>query len=569
MNNQKIAATLDQLADLLEFTGANPFRLRAYRNGAQTIRELPESIETMLEANVDLSIIEGIGKSVAEKCQELIDTGSLQQLDELLQSIPLTVLDLLNVPKLGPKKAATLFKELGIKDLDQLRQACLDGRVRKVSGFGEKTEAAILAGIDKAAAAKQRQLWAIADQWVAAIREHLAQCPEIEQLEFAGSYRRGKDTVGDLDILVVSKNPDTVMDQLSSFAEVTEVISRGDAKMSVRINDGFRVDLLIVPQDSFGSALVYFTGSKEHNITIRGRAKARGLTVNEWGVFQSEGEKKVAGKDETDVYTSLGLPWIPPELRENRDEFMLAEEGRLPKLIELSDIRGDLHMHTHATDGTASIEEMASAAKARGLEYIAITDHSKRVAMANGLTAERLLQQWKAIDEINLRSEDSFRILKGIECDILESGGMDLTDDVLAQADWVIASLHYGQTQSGAQITQRILGAIENPHVDMIAHPTGRLLNRRDPYEVDMEAVFRAALAHNKMLELNSNPRRLDLNDVHLHIAKSMGIKIVINTDAHRPEGLQEMQYGIIQARRGGLTAENVANTRRWQDFFS
>jgi DNA polymerase (family 10) len=568
MNNQKIAATLKQLADLLEFSGANPFRLKAYRNGAQVIRDLPESIESLLEANVDLSTIDGIGKSVTEKCQELVDTGSLQQLDELLKTIPITVLDLLNVPKLGPKKAATLFKELGIKDLEQLKQACLAGQIRQLAGFGEKTEAAILAGIDIAAAAKQRQLWAKADQWVAAIREHLATSPDVVQLEFAGSYRRGKDTVGDLDILVESDNPEAVMDRLAEFPDVTETISRGDAKMSVRINEGFQVDLLVVPKASFGSGLVYFTGSKEHNLTLRGRAKWRGLKVNEWGVFGTADEHQIAGKDETEVYASLGLPWIPPELRENRDEFELAEAGRLPKLIELTDICGDLHMHTHSTDGTASIEQMASAAKARGLKYIAITDHSKRVAVANGLTVERVLQQWKTIDQINHRAEDSFLILKGIECDILENGEMDLPDDVLAQADWVIASLHFGQTQPGHQITERILGAIANPHVDLIAHPTGRLLNRRDPYDVDIEAVFKSAVTHKKMLELNSNPRRLDLNEVHLHLAKSMGIKIVINTDAHRIEGLQDLRYGIIQARRGGLTAEDVANTKSWANFF-
>jgi DNA polymerase (family X) len=568
MDNQKIAAALEQLADLLEFTGANPFRLRAYRNGARVIRDLSESIESMLANHVDLIAIEGIGKGVAEKCQEMIETGSLKQLDALLQEVPKSVLDLLNVPKLGPKKAATLFHELGITTLEQLKEACETKKVSQLPGFGEKTEAAILAGIEVAAKAKLRVLWAKADRWVADIRQHFSTCPGIRHLEFAGSYRRGKETVGDLDILLTSDTPEAIMEHFSQYPDIVATIARGDTKMQVRIGDGFQVDLRVVPADSFGAALLYFTGSKAHNIKLRGWAKDNGLKVNEWGVFRVEDEVKIAGVSETEIYGVFGLPWIPPELREDRKEFEWAQSGKLPLLIELSDIQGDLHMHTHATDGTASIEEMAAAAKSRGLKYIAITDHSKRVAMANGLDAKRLLGQWKQIDELNQRAEDDFRVLKGIECDILENGEMDLPDDILAQADWVNASLHYGQTQARVQITERLLAAIANPHVDLIAHPTGRLLNRREAYDVDLEEVFKAAATHKKMLELNSNPRRLDLHDVHLQTAKSMGIKIVISTDAHRPDGLGDMRYGILQARRAGLTAQDVANTRSWEQFF-
>jgi DNA polymerase (family 10) len=567
MNNQRIADTLDQLADLLEFTGANPFRLKAYRNGARVIRELTDSVAALLQANVDLTTMNGIGKSVAEKCQELVKTGKLSQLDEILQAVPNTVLDLLSVPKLGPKKAAALFNELGIANLEQLKTACEAGEVRNVAGFGEKTEAAILAGIAIAAAGKKRVLLAKANQWAGNLRKYFQDCPAVHQLEFAGSFRRGKETIGDLDILVTSESPEVVMEKFAKYDEIGEILARGETKMSVRNHDGFQIDLRVVPEESFGAAWQYFTGSKEHNVTLRGRAKSLGLKVNEWGVFNSETDERVAGKTEVDVYAALGLPWIPPELRENRHEFEWADQKRLPQLIELHDIVGDLHMHTVASDGKGTIEEMANAARQRGLQYIAITDHSQRVGVANGLNAQRLLAQWKEIDMLNRQAIDSFRILKGIECDILENGDLDLPNDVLAQADWVIASLHYGQSQPRQQITDRIVGAIENPHVDMIAHPTGRLLNQREAYEVDIEAVFRATQANQKKLELNSSPRRLDLNDVHLQAAKRYNIPIVINTDAHRTQGLDEMQFGVLQARRAGLTAQDVANTRSWQSL--
>jgi DNA polymerase (family 10) len=569
MNNEKISSTLSQLADLLEFTGANAFRLRAYRNGARIIRELPDSIASLIADKADLTKLEGIGKGVAEKCHELVETGNLTQLEEILETVPRTVLDLLNVPKLGPKKAAALFNELGIENLQQLKTACEAGEVRNLAGFGEKTESSILAGIAIAEAANERILWAEADKIVTRLREHMQQCKSLKQLEFAGSYRRGKETVGDLDMLAVSDDPESVMDHLALFEEITSDIVRGETKMAVRLEDEFQIDLRVVPAESFGAALQYFTGSKDHNVIVRGRAKKRGLRVNEWGVYQVEGDEQslIAGKTETEVYASLGLPYFEPEIREARREFDWADDGELPTLIELSDIVGDLHMHTTATDGKASIEEMADAARKRGLKFIAITDHSKRVTMANGLDGERLMAQWKEIDSINEAATDDFLILKGIECDILESGGMDLPDNVLALADWVIASVHYGQNQSRQQITDRITGAIANPHVSMVAHPTGRLLNKREPYDVDLEAVFSAAKEHGKLLELNANPRRLDLNDIHLIAAASHGIPIVINTDAHRIGGLEDMRFGIKQARRGCLTATNVANTRSWDEM--
>ncbi len=568
MTNEQIAQHLETLADLLEIQGANSFRTNAYRNGARRIRQLSEPIESLVARGVALTTLDGIGKSVAEKCYELIERGKLKQIEELLQVIPPSVLDLLQVPRLGPKKVAALFHQLHITNLEELRAACQAGRVRELAGFGAKTQQSILEGIAIASAANQRILWAQADDLVQELRHHFADCRAIRHLDFAGSYRRGRETVGDLDLLVDATDADTVMDHFAKFRPSATLSGRGPTKMSIRLDNGFAIDLRVVPPESFGSALQYFTGSKEHNVVMRQRAKDRGWKLNEWGLFvDDDAETRLEGASEQGIYKRLGLPFIPPELRENRQEFAWAEAGNLPVLIELADIRGDLHMHTTATDGAASIEEMAAAAKAHGLSYIAITDHSQRVAMARGLDPARLLAQWAEIDAINRRLGNSFQVLKGIECDILENGQMDLPDDVLAQADWVVASVHYGQTQPREQITARIIGAIAHPHVSMIAHPTGRLINRREPYDVDISAVMDAAAHHGKLLELNASPKRLDLNDIHLAAAAQRGIPIVINTDAHSIDGLEAMRYGIVQARRAGLTKRQVANCLPWPEL--
>lgn len=571
MHNLRIALLLDETADLLEFQGANAFRVRAYRNGARTIREYGDSISRIVEEDPDkLKQIPEIGDNLAKYCVEIVTTGAFSMRDKLLETTPHTVLDLLRVPRLGPKKAAVLFNELGIRDLTMLKAACEAGEVQKLKGFGAKTEQDLLAGIAIASAANERLRWDQADELVESIRKHLQDLPSVRRLESAGSYRRGRDTIGDLDFLAVADDPKEAMDQLEAYPLKAETTARGETKCSIRLTNGFQVDLRVVPERSFGAALQYFTGSKEHNVVLRGLAKDRGLKINEWGVFRvGEGgaEESLAGENEADVYAAVGLPWFPPELREGRREYDWAKAGELPRLIEVGDLRGDLHMHTTATDGRNTLEEMIAAAKARGYSYIAITDHSQRVSMARGLDPVRLRQQWAEIDRINAQATDGFRVLKGIECDILEAGGMDLPDDVLAEADWVNASIHYGQTQSSEQLTARIVGALKHPSVCVVAHPTGRVLNARPSYELDMDAVFDAAVKNKKFLELNASPERLDLSDLHCAAAKQRGIPIVISTDAHKIATLENVRYGIIQARRAGLTAPDVVNTRSWEEI--
>ncbi|RIK79182.1 MAG: DNA polymerase/3'-5' exonuclease PolX [Planctomycetota bacterium] len=581
MTNHEIAAAFNEVADLLEFQGANPFRVRAYRNGAKRIGDLNESLAAIAESSDrSLKEIPGIGDDLAQKITTLLHTGTLPMLAELRREIPPGVLLLARVPGVGPKKAMILQRELGVNSLSDLREACQGQRVRRLKGFGAKTEEGIIKGLSIAETAGARIRWADAEVIVQNLIEYMREAPGVRQLEVAGSYRRGRDTVGDLDLLADADDGGPAMDRFAAWMHVQEVVSRGDTKMTVRLVSGMQVDLRVVLSESFGAALQYFTGSKEHNVVVRARAKQQGLKVNEWGVFRAASadghgneetavsplEQYVAGRTEHEVYAALGLPWFPPELREAREEFEWAAAGRLPELVSLEDIRGDLHMHTTASDGQHSIEEMVAAARARGRQYIAITDHSKRVFMARGLDTQRLRLQWLEVDRVNRQVED-VEVLKGVECDILEKGGMDLPDDVLAEADWVIASVHYGQSQSRAQITARVLQALENPHVDMLAHPTGRLINRRDPYDIDMDAVLAAAARHGKSLELNANPARLDLHEVHCAAARRLGIPIVINTDAHSAAGMDVMKYGVLQARRGGLTAAHVLNALPWAEF--
>ena len=560
--NVEIASAFEEMADLLELSGENAFRIRAYRNGSKAIRDLSESVADLIIAGTDLTSIEGIGSTLAEKSAVLVKTGSLPALEKLRKEVPPTLRDIMQVPGVGAKKAMKMFQELQVVDLASLRAACESGLVASLKGFGVKTQQSILQNMQIAEKASKRLMVDQADYLVDRLLIHMKKCTAVQRIDFAGSYRRGRETIGDLDVLVISDNNALVMDHFSTFSSIQETIARGETKMSVRVTDSFQVDLRVVAERSWGAALQYFTGSKEHNVRLRGLAKSKGMKINEYGVFDANDESKVlAGSDEKSVYQMVGMPWVPPEMREDRGEFEPAVQSRFESLIQLSDIRGDLHMHTVATDGENTVDEMATAAKARGLEYIAITDHSKRVSMARGLNESRLLKQWEEIDAINKRSDGRFLILKGVECDILEDGRMDIADACLAQADWVTASIHYGQRQPREQITQRILGALENPYVHSISHPTGRLISRREPYDVDLTAVIDAARTHGKVLELNANPSRLDLNDINTAAAIAAGVVIAINTDAHSISNLDLMKFGITQARRAGVVPENVLNT--------
>lgn len=565
MLNSEIARMFEDFGDRLEISGANAFRIRAYRQAAKTIAEWPESLATIATTDpAKLTSIPGVGKDLADKIAVIAETSSLPQLEEIRQQIPDGVVAMLRIPGMGPKKVAALFHELGVTSLSELKTAVEAGQVAKMKGFGEKTAQTILAGLEQAAQAGSRAYMAEAKVEADEIVEALRLVPGVGQVAAAGSLRRRKETVGDLDVLATAANATAAMDMLASHRLVAQVLARGDTKQRVRLRSGLELDLRVVPEESYGAAMQYFTGSKEHNIVIRRRAQERGLKINEYGVFQ--GETSIAGRTEEEVYAAVGLPWFPPELRENRGEIERAEAGSLPQLVELHDILGDLHMHTTATDGTASIAEMIAAAKTRGLKYIAITDHSKRVTMANGLDADRLRQHWREIDQV--RSQvTGIEVLRGIECDILEDGTLDLDDEVLSEADWVIAVLHYGLRQSREQIDQRLLNAIRNPHVSIIGHPSARIINQRPPVDWSFETILKAAAEYGVMMEINASYQRLDLDDVQAAAARDRGIPIVISTDAHSTGGFDSMEYGVYQARRAGLTKADVANTLPFAEF--
>jgi DNA polymerase (family X) len=564
MKNDQIAAIFTELADLLEIQEANPFRVRAYRSASRTISSTAESMQTLLEDGKDLTQFQGIGKDLARQIAEVIQTGQHEQLNELRNQVPQGVVDMLRIPGVGPKKVAIFFNQLKLESLEQLKAAAEAGELAALKGFGKKTEQGILENIDRAAEAGKRVSIAVARTAAEAVVADLLQLPEVQQVSVAGSCRRRKETCGDLDVLATASNPDAAMELLAGHQLVESVLMRGDTKMRVRLHSRLEMDLRVVPDESYGAAMQYFTGSKEHNVVVRQMAKDLGLKVNEYGVFR--GDEQIAGATEEGVYEAVGLPWIPPELRENRWEFELAAAGELPRLIEVGDVKGDLHMHTTASDGAGSIVEMAEAAKARGLTYIAITDHSKRVSMANGLDEVRLRAHWEEIREAR-ESITGIEVLCGIECDILEDATMDLPDDVLAEADWVIAVLHYGLQQPREQIMKRLMTAITNPHVNIIGHPTGRMVGKREGADIDMTTMLKAAADHGVMMEINAHFKRLDLDDIHAAAARDLGIPIVISTDSHSVNGFDVLQYGVDQARRAGLTKGDVANTKSWTQF--
>jgi DNA polymerase (family 10) len=565
MENPEVAQIFDEVADLLDLQGANPFRIRAYRGAARSVRDLAEPLSEIVKSSPDrLMELPGIGADLAGKIATIVKTGNLPLRQELRKQVPSGLRELLSIPGCGPKRVQLLNKQLGVRCLEDLRQAAVKHSIRDLKGFGAKTEENLLKALDQLHTTGRRLYLADAKVYADALVRHLKGCPDLEQIEVAGSFRRRKETVGDLDILVACTDAGAVIDHFLRFDEVTSVLARGETKASVRLRHGLQVDLRAVLKQSYGAALQYFTGSKQHNIEIRRLGQERGLKINEYGVFR--GKRRIGGQTEEEVYQAVGLPWIPPELREGRNEIELARNGRLPQLVELDDIRGDLHMHTTATDGHSSIEEMIQAAARRGYRYIAITDHSKRVTMAKGLDARRLRQHWKAIDQA-AKTAKGMTVLKGVELDILEDGTLDLPDSVLAEADWVVASIHYGQNQSEKQIVRRLLNAIRSPHVDAIGHPTGRLIDKRKPYAVNLEEVLKAAADYGCLMELNCQPSRLDLDEIALAAAKERQIPIVLGTDAHSTEELRFMEFGIYQARRAGLEAADVANTRPLSQF--
>ncbi|HEX8962216.1 MAG TPA: DNA polymerase/3'-5' exonuclease PolX [Rhodocyclaceae bacterium] len=559
VHNADVAAAFSEIADLLEIENANPFRVRAYRNAARVLADSGADVCAMAAAGEDLKVLPGIGTDLAAKIREIAETGKCAFLDRLRGEVPPAVSELLHIPGLGPARVRVLWHVLGVETLDQLRQAALEGRVRQVPGFGEKTEQKILTAVEAHLSKAKRFKLAVALQYVDALLGHLRAVPGVDRAAVAGSFRRGRDTVGDVDVLVTAAAGSPVMAAFMGYDEVAEVLANGPTRASARLLCGLQVDLRLVAPESYGAALYYFTGSKAHNIAVRRLAQDRGLKINEYGVFR--GEVRIAGDTEASVFAAVGLPWIPPELREDRGEIEAALEGRLPKLVELDDLRGDLHCHTDATDGRDSLEDMARAAAAAGLSYLAVTDHSQRLAVVRGLDAERLARQGEEIDRLNAALK-GIRLLKGIEVDILEDGSLDLPDAVLARLDVVIGAVHSHFDLPPARQTARILKAMDHPHFTMLAHPSGRLIDERAAYEADMARIVRHARERGCWLELDSQPDRLDLDDHWCKAAKEEGVPVSIDSDAHGVRDFANLRFGIGQARRGWLEAQDVVNTR-------
>jgi DNA polymerase (family 10) len=559
VHNEDIAAVFDEIADLLEIEGDNPFRIRAYRNGARTLRELGEDVRKLSERGEDLTRFSGIGKNLAEKIQEILDTGRCQALQKLRRKVPADLTELLKLPGLGPKRVHALYHELDIHTLEQLERAARDRRIRQMPGFGAKTEARILEAVQAHVETVHRFKLAVAARYAEPLVEYLENVAGVKTVVVAGSYRRGRETVGDLDILAIAKDGRAVVERFVSYDEVEQVLASGSTRSTVMLRSGLQVDLRVVAAVSYGAALHYFTGSRAHNIAVRAIARKRGLKINEYGVFRDS--KRVAGKTEKEVFAAIGLPWIPPELRENRGEIEAARAGMLPTLIETKDLRGDLHAHTRSSDGHESLEVMAQAAKAHGLEYLAITDHSKRLTVAHGLDSRRVLAQIEAVDAFNA-ADHGITLLKGIEVDILEDGSLDLPDSVLARLDVVVGAVHSRFELSRAKQTRRILRGMDNPNFTLLAHPTGRLLDRREPYDVDMSRIIRHARERGCFLELNAHPERLDLLDTHCQLAREEGVLVSINSDAHSTADFDNLRFGVGQARRGWLEKKDVLNTR-------
>jgi DNA polymerase (family X) len=568
MQNSEIARLLTDVADLLEISAGNPFKVRAYRNAARTVADHPDPIAELVAGGAfDLTDLPGIGDGIAKEISALVQTGALPQRQQLVAALPPGLLDLLRIPGLGPKRVKLFHDRLKVNNVADLQAALEKGKIAKLGGFGPKLLEKMREGVAAAAAGgagPKRIVLHEAEQYARAIVDYLKAGGDIDAIDVAGSFRRRKETIGDLDVVVTCapRKAPAVIERFGKFGDVREVAAQGDTRATVRLSSGLQVDLRVVEPVAFGAAMQYFTGSQAHNIELRKIAQAKKLKLNEYGVYR--GSKRIAGRTEEEVYAALDLDWIPPELRENRGEIALAKQHQLPQLVTLEQIRGDLQMHTDASDGKATLAEMVGAARSLGYAYVAITDHSPRTSMA-GQTPPELRAQWKEIDRLN-RGVSDLRVLKSVEMDILESGKLDLPDDVLAEADYVVATIHYGLKQSERQLTDRLLGAIQNPWVDAIGHPTGRIVPERPSYPLDFDVVASAAAQAGCLLEINGS-ERLDLPDTLAAAAKSHGARFVLSTDAHSTHELGFMKFAVAMARRAGLTAADIMNTRPLPEF--
>jgi DNA polymerase (family 10) len=565
MDNRQIADILDEVADMLEVSEGNFFRVRAYRNAARTVRDCSTQVSEMAPAAI--RELPGIGEDLASKLETLIKTGELPLHRELSRNVSAGLVELLRLPGLGPKRVRALHEKLGVRDLNTLRAAVESGAVAKLEGFGEKLQQRLLQHLTGLEADFAKRLrYVDAEPIVEQLLAHMRSGRAASRVEMAGSFRRRKETIGDLDVIAVSTRGAAATERLLSFPGVAEILAKGESKTSVLLNNHLQVDLRVFAPKSYGAALVYFTGSQAHGVHLRRIAQHLGLLLNEYGLYR--GSEVVAGEQEEQIYAALGMAWIPPELREDRGEIEAAQAHKLPKLIERANLRGDLHSHTTWTDGRATLEEMARAARDRGLEYLAVTDHSRRLAMAHGLDPRRLREQWREIEQVEARV-GKIKLLRGIEVDILDDGSLDLPDQTLAELDWVVASVHYKLDQSADLMTRRLIRAIRNPHVDVIGHPTTRLINHREPSKFDFAEILRVAREEGCALEINSQPDRLDLNDIACLAAKQAKVRLVISSDAHHPRDFAVLDYGINQARRGWVESTDVLNTRPLRQFLS
>ena len=562
MENRAIAKLISETADLMEISSEDPFRIRSYRTAAGVIEGYPEQLSSILkDPEKKLTDIAGIGKGIAAVVVEIEERGSFERRDEMLGKYPASLLELLSIQGLGPKSIRLLYDAHKVQSIDDLERICREQKLRELPRMGAKLEEKVLRSIASYRQRQGRFLLSFGQRAVDELVEYLSAVPGVESVTPAGSLRRAKETIGDLDLLVTGAGAAAAIEKFVAHPKAHEVLGKGPNKASIKFGmEGLQVDLRALGSESFGAALLYFTGSKEHNIVLRSRAQKMGLTLNEYGLARVADEARVAGATEEEIYATLGLDWIPPEMRENSGEIEAAAERRLPKLVDAGDIRGDLHMHTTESDGRVALEEMAAAAHERGLEYIAITDHSKALAMANGLDEKRAVAFAHQIREMD-RRESGVRVFSGLECDIMRDGKMDLADDALAELDWVVGSVHSYFNLERAEMTDRLLRALECPHLRALGHPTGRILLHRDPFPFDFEAVAAQAARRNVYLEINASPERLDLTAALIRAAKAKGCKFVVSTDAHHPKHLDNMSYGVRMARRGWLEAGDILNT--------